>query len=93
MSPRRRADIALLARIHAIHRRSRGSYGAPNIHIELREEHGIRVDEDRCRLRGLSSELIRTLTTNRNVQCNDLCDEDCVNFLEHLGLTQDCLEL
>ena len=43
MSMRRRADIALLARIHAIHRKSRDSYGAPNIHVELREEHGVRV--------------------------------------------------
>jgi putative transposase len=43
MSARRRADIALLARIHAIHRQSRGCYGAPNIHVEIREEHGVRV--------------------------------------------------
>jgi putative transposase len=43
MSARRRVDIALLARIHAIHRMSRGCYGAPNIHVELREEHGVRV--------------------------------------------------
>ena len=43
MSARARSDIALTARIHAIHRQSRGCYGAPNIRIELREEHGIRV--------------------------------------------------
>ena len=43
MSAHRRVDIALLARIHAIHRQSRGCYGAPNIHVELREEHGVRV--------------------------------------------------
>jgi putative transposase len=43
MSAGRRVDIALLARIHAIHRKSRGCYGAPNIHVELREEHGVRV--------------------------------------------------
>jgi putative transposase len=43
MSARRRVDVALLARIHAIHRQSRGCYGAPNIHVELREEHGVRV--------------------------------------------------
>ena len=43
MSPHRRTDIGLLARIHAIHRKSKGCYGAPNIHVELREEHGIRV--------------------------------------------------
>jgi putative transposase len=43
MSARARSDIALTARIHAIHRQSKGCYGAPNIHVELREEHGIRV--------------------------------------------------
>ena len=59
--------------------------GNPNLQAVL-ADHGIKVDEARCRLRGISSELIRTLTTNRNVQCNDLCDENCTNFLEHLGL-------
>lgn len=43
ISPRRRADIALLSRIHAIHRKSKGSYGARPIHAELRDDHGIRV--------------------------------------------------
>jgi transposase InsO family protein len=43
MSARRRADIALLARIHAIHRKSKGCYGARPIHEELRDEHDIRV--------------------------------------------------
>jgi putative transposase len=43
MSTRARADIALLARIHEIHRRSKGRYGSPNIHAELKDEHEIRV--------------------------------------------------
>lgn len=43
MSARRRSDIALLARIHAIHRKSKGCYGARPIHEELRDEHGLRV--------------------------------------------------
>ena len=43
VSARARADIGLSARIHEIHRRSRGAYGAPNIHAELADEHGIRV--------------------------------------------------
>jgi len=47
MSPRRRADIALLACIHAIHRKSKGCYGSPPIHAELREEHGLRVGRKR----------------------------------------------
>jgi putative transposase len=40
MSVRERADIGLSAKIHEIHRRSRETYGAPRIHVELREEHG-----------------------------------------------------
>ena len=43
LSARARADIGLTARIHAIHRRSRGAYGAPNIHAELADDHGIHV--------------------------------------------------
>ena len=59
--------------------------GSPNAQADL-EPHGIRVDEDLCRLHAIPSGLIRALTTNRNVQCNDLCDEECVNFFEHLAL-------
>jgi putative transposase len=47
MSPRRQTDIALLACIHAIHRKSKGCYGSPPIHAELREEHGLRVGRKR----------------------------------------------
>ena len=36
LSARARADIRLTAQIHAIHRRSRETYGAPRIHAELR---------------------------------------------------------
>jgi putative transposase len=35
LSPRARADVALTAEIQAIHRDSRGTYGAPRIHAEL----------------------------------------------------------
>ena len=34
-SSRARADVALTARVRAIHARSRGTYGAPRIHAEL----------------------------------------------------------
>jgi transposase InsO family protein len=47
LSPRARADIGLTARIHAIHRRSRGAYGAPMIHAELADEHAVRVGRKR----------------------------------------------
>lgn len=35
LSPRARADVELSAEIHAIHRESRGTYGAPRVHAEL----------------------------------------------------------
>lgn len=43
LSARAREDLALTARIHEIYRRSRGAYGAPMIHAELADDHGIRV--------------------------------------------------
>jgi len=47
MSARERADIELTVRIRAIHQRSRETYGAPNIHAELADDHGIRVGRKR----------------------------------------------
>jgi putative transposase len=47
MSTRAREDLALTARIAAIHRRSRETYGSPMIHAELADEHGIRVGRKR----------------------------------------------
>jgi putative transposase len=40
-------DIALTAKIHAIHRRSREAYGAPSIHAELADDHDIHVGRKR----------------------------------------------
>jgi putative transposase len=45
-SPRRRSDNALCAWIAHIHRASRGTYGAPRIHAELRAD-GTRVGKKR----------------------------------------------
>ena len=47
MSPRARSDLALTGKIEAIHRRSKGTYGSPNIHAELADDHGIRVGRKR----------------------------------------------
>ena len=43
LSNRARNDIALTAKIHAIHRRSHETYGAPTIHAELGDDHDIHV--------------------------------------------------
>jgi putative transposase len=40
-------DLWLMGKIEAIHRRSRGVYGSPNIHAELANDHGIRVGRKR----------------------------------------------
>ena len=47
LSARAREDIGLTAKIHAIHRRSRGAYGAPMIHAELADEHAVHVGRKR----------------------------------------------
>jgi len=47
ISARERADIELTVRIRAIHQRSRETYGAPNIHAELADDHGIHVGRKR----------------------------------------------
>ena len=52
-SARAVADQALTAQIRAIHQRSRGTYGAPRIHAELRLDHGVGVGRKRvARLMG-----------------------------------------
>ncbi len=47
MSARARTDLALTAKIEAIHRRSKGVYGSPTIHAELADDHGIRIGRKR----------------------------------------------
>ena len=46
-SDRALADAWLGEKIKQIHRDSRGVYGAPRIHAELRLEHGLRVGRKR----------------------------------------------
>jgi putative transposase len=43
LSARAHEDIGLTALIHTIHRRSKGAYGAPSIHAELADDHGVHV--------------------------------------------------
>jgi putative transposase len=47
MCLRKRFDGVLTGKIATIHRRSRETYGAPNIHAELADDHGIRVGRKR----------------------------------------------
>jgi putative transposase len=47
MCERRRFDLMLTGKIEAINRRSRGTYGSPNIHAELADDHAIRVGRKR----------------------------------------------
>jgi putative transposase len=46
-SARTRADEQLLKQVTRVHRASRGTYGAPRVHAELRDEHGVRVGRKR----------------------------------------------
>jgi transposase InsO family protein len=66
MSDRQRSDLALMARIEAIHRRSKGVYGSPNIRAELADDHGIRVGRKRV-ARLMRSAGLRGATLRRYV--------------------------
>ena len=77
-------DAALTARIVAIHERSRGTYGAPRIHAELRYE-GVRVGRKRVerlmRAAGLEGVSRRkrgktTRRAKRHAPAEDLVDRD-----------------
>jgi putative transposase len=46
-SSRTRMDEVLTKRIECIHKASRGTYGAPRIHVELKEDHGVRCGKKR----------------------------------------------
>jgi putative transposase len=73
LSKRALEDLALTRQIHEIHRRSHGCYGAPRIHAELLQEHGVRLGRKRMArlmraagLRGVSRRrFVRTTTPSR----------------------------
>ena len=46
-SARTRSDAALTEQIRVIHRESRGTYGAPRVHAELADAHGVRCGRKR----------------------------------------------
>ncbi|MBO0758293.1 MAG: IS3 family transposase, partial [Bradyrhizobiaceae bacterium] len=73
-SQRAVADTRLSKLIHQIHAGSRGTYGAPRIHAELADEHGVRCGRKRvarlmrsARLRGVCRRR-RARTTRRDEQ-------------------------
>ena len=74
MSERDRTDLMLTGKIEAIHRRSKGVYGSPNIHAELADDHGIRVGRKRVarlmRAAGLCGATLRryVVTTQPDLQ-------------------------
>jgi putative transposase len=80
MSDRQRTDIALTARIHEIYRRSRETYGSPNIHAELADDHDIHVGRKRVarlmRAAGLKGATLRkfVVTTQRDSQSSAVVD-------------------
>lgn len=71
-SPRAKRNAELLALIREIHEQSRGTYGSPRVHAELRLGHGIRCSKKRVarlmRLAGLTGVHRRRLRgcTRRN---------------------------
>jgi putative transposase len=83
LSSRARTDIALTVQIHAIHRRSKGAYGAPMIHAELADDHDVHVGCKRvarlmraAKLRGVSPKrFVHTAISETNAAvANDLVD-------------------
>jgi putative transposase len=59
-------DLVLTGKIEAIHRRSNGAYGSPNIHAELADDHGIRVGRKRV-ARLMRAAGLRGATLRRSV--------------------------
>jgi putative transposase len=89
MSAREREDLWLTGKIEAIHRRSRGTYGSPNVHAELADDHGIRVGRKRvarlmraARLRGAT--LRRYIVTTQA----DPRDRPAVDLVERRFYTE-----
>ena len=82
MSTRRRVDIGLSAKIHEIYRRSKGRYGSPNIHAELKDEHDIYVGRKRVarlmRENGLKSIVAPNFVATTTADAAATANEDLV---------------
>ena len=80
LSARAQKDLWLTGKIEAIHRLSRGAYGAPMIHAELADEHSIRVGRKRVarlmRAAGLRGASLRkfVVTTTSDAQAERALD-------------------
>ncbi len=79
-SPRVRADVALTVQIQTIHRESRGTYGAPRVHAELTDAHGIHCGRKRVarlmRAAGLTGVCRRrTVPTTQRDEGTEVADD------------------
>lgn len=83
LSPRAREDLAITAQIHAIHRRSKGVYGAPSIHAELADDHGIHIGCKRV-ARLMRAATLRGVTPKRYV-CTTTSAADQVVSTDHVN--------
>jgi putative transposase len=83
MSERVRSDLALTGKIAAIHRGSKEVYGAPNIHAELADDHGIRVGRKRVarlmRAAGLRGATLRRYVVTTQVDSGARAAVDLVD--------------
>jgi putative transposase len=83
MSTREREDLWLTGKIEAIHRRSRGTYGSPNIHAELADDHAIHVGRKRVarlmRAAGLRGAMLRRFVVTTQA---DVRDKPAVDLVE-----------
>jgi putative transposase len=83
MSTREREDLWLTGKIEAIHRRSRGTYGSPNIHAELADDHAICVGRKRVarlmRAAGLRGATLRRFVVTTQA---DVRDKPAVDLVE-----------
>lgn len=89
MCERKRTDLMLTGKIEAIHRGSRGVYGAPTIHAELADDYGIHVGRKRV-ARLMRAAGLRGATLRRYVVTTqpDLMAERAVDLVQRRFYSQ-----